>query len=127
MGTPNWGRLFQEGRCKAIGIAWSDIELEAIKDWVNPKDIQTGSWKQKEKEEVKDGFIINNENAEKVIGDTIEKLSEKKEEVKEEKKEIPGDIKQIMKQMRQTLREKWVGFSNADSLEKLQERLSKVI
>jgi len=95
MGTPNWGRLFQEGRCKAIGVPFSDEELHAIhKEGVIPKDIQSGKWMP---------------------------------EVKVEKSEIAGDIKQIMKQMRQTLREKGIGFSNADSLEKLQERLSKAI
>lgn len=94
MGTPNWGRLFQEGRCKAIGIAFSDSELDAIKSGVNPKDIQSGVWSQEESEDITN---------------------------------IPGDEKEVKKQMRQTLREKGIGFSNADTLEKLQERLSKAM
>ena len=93
MGTPNWGRLFLEGRCKAVGVPFSDEELHAIhKDKVDPKDIQSGEWK-----------------------------SEKEDNI------VYGDEKEIKKQMRQTLRDKGIGFSNADTLEKLQERLSKVI
>jgi len=30
MGTPNWGKLYQQGRCKAIGVPWSEEELHAI-------------------------------------------------------------------------------------------------
>ncbi len=93
MGTPNWGRLFQEWRCKAIGVAWTDLELEALKNWVSPKDIQSGEWKSDEE--------VNTN--------------------------IPWDEKEVKKQLRQTLREKGVGFSNADTLEKLQERLSKAM
>ena len=28
--SPDWGRRFQSGRCKAIGVAWSDAELSAL-------------------------------------------------------------------------------------------------
>lgn len=28
--SPNWGRLFEQGRCKAIGIPWSNEEAHAI-------------------------------------------------------------------------------------------------
>jgi len=30
MGTVNWGKLYEQGRCKAIGIPWSQEEREAI-------------------------------------------------------------------------------------------------
>ncbi len=26
----NWGRLYQQGRCKAVGVAWSDEEAHAV-------------------------------------------------------------------------------------------------
>lgn len=29
MSGPNWGRLFRQGRCKAIGVPWNDKELHA--------------------------------------------------------------------------------------------------
>lgn len=28
--SPNWGRLFEAGRCKAIGIPWSEEEAHAL-------------------------------------------------------------------------------------------------
>lgn len=28
--SPNWARLFEEGRCKAIGIPWSEEEVHAL-------------------------------------------------------------------------------------------------
>ena len=30
MGTVNWGKLVSQGRAKAIGISWSNEELEAV-------------------------------------------------------------------------------------------------
>ena len=30
MGSPNWGLLYDQGRCKALGIPWSDEELKAV-------------------------------------------------------------------------------------------------
>ena len=30
MGTPNWGKLYQQGRCKAIGVSWNEEELNAL-------------------------------------------------------------------------------------------------
>lgn len=30
MGTPNWAALYKEGRCKGIGVPWSEEELYAI-------------------------------------------------------------------------------------------------
>lgn len=29
MPTPNWGKLYREGRCKEIGVPWNDEELKA--------------------------------------------------------------------------------------------------
>jgi len=28
--TPNWSALYAKGRCKAVGISWSDEELNAV-------------------------------------------------------------------------------------------------
>jgi len=30
MGAPNWGMLLEHDRCKAIGVSWSEEELNAI-------------------------------------------------------------------------------------------------
>ena len=30
MGTPNWAKLYQQGRCKAIGVSWNEEELNAL-------------------------------------------------------------------------------------------------
>ena len=30
MGTPNWAKLYQQGRCKAIGVSWNEEELHAL-------------------------------------------------------------------------------------------------
>lgn len=30
MDGPNWGKLVEQGRAKAIGVAWSDEELKAL-------------------------------------------------------------------------------------------------
>lgn len=90
MWTPNWGRLFAEWRCKAIWVPFSNEELEAIKEWISAKDIQTGVWK----------------------------WEEEKVEI------ITEDEKQIKKQLKQTLRDKWVSFTNFDTVEKLQAKLT---
>lgn len=29
MGNPDWGKLFQQGRCKALGVPWTEEELKA--------------------------------------------------------------------------------------------------
>lgn len=88
MWTPNWWRLFAEWRCKAIWVPFSDEEMELIKNWTDPKDIQ--SWKIGEKTELK--------------------IDER-------------DEKEIKKQLKQELRNKWISFTNFDTLEKLQEKL----
>lgn len=30
MSQPNWAKLFSEGRCKDIGVSWSEEELHAL-------------------------------------------------------------------------------------------------
>lgn len=30
MGVPNWGKLYREGRCKDIGVSWSEEEARAV-------------------------------------------------------------------------------------------------
>lgn len=45
-------------------------------------------------------------------------------EEKTETKIITEDEKEIKKQLRQTLRDKWIAFTNFDTIEKLQEKLS---
>lgn len=104
MGAPNWGRLFIEWRCKAIWVPFSDEEMEAIKSWVSPQDIQNGKWKSKV--EVKETW-------DEKVEDT-----EKSKEVKE-----TWDEKEIKKQLKQTLRNRGISFTNFDTIEKLQEKL----
>lgn len=93
MWTPNWGRLFAEGRCKSIWVPFNNEELDAIKSWVNPKDIQTWIWKSK---------VVN----------------------EDENNILTWDEKEIKKQLKQTLRDKWISFTNFDTIEKLQEKLT---
>jgi hypothetical protein len=31
VGTPNWGKLFLEGRCKDIGVPWTEEEAVAVR------------------------------------------------------------------------------------------------
>lgn len=103
MWVPNWGRLFIEWRCKAVWVPFSDEEMEAIKNWVDAKDIQT--WKIK---------------FEKVVEEKVEEV--KSDEIIEVKKET-WDEKEIKKQLRQTLRDRGLSFTNFDTIEKLQEKL----
>lgn len=30
MGQPNWGKLYEQGRCKAVGVPWSEADLNAL-------------------------------------------------------------------------------------------------
>ena len=30
MGTPNWSNLFRQGRCKAVGVPWTEEEAKAV-------------------------------------------------------------------------------------------------
>ena len=36
MDGPNWGKLVQEGRAKALGVPWSDEELKALYEFKIP-------------------------------------------------------------------------------------------
>lgn len=38
MGTPNWGMLLDHDRCKAIGVPWSEEELNALYKLKIPAD-----------------------------------------------------------------------------------------
>lgn len=91
MWAPNWGRLFIEWRCKAIWVPFSEKELEAIKSWVDAKDIQTWKWKWDEKEvevvvwdekEVKKQLkqTLRDRGIEFTNFDSLEKLQEKLQE-----------------------------------------------
>lgn len=105
MWTPNWGRLFAEGRCKAIWVPFSNEELTAISEWVNAKDIQSWKWK----------VAI------------VEETTETEEVIETETEEVPiliADEKEIKKQLKQTLRDKGISFTNFDTIEKLQAKLT---
>lgn len=38
MGTPNWGKLKEQGRCKEIGIPWNQVEMTALHTFNIPAD-----------------------------------------------------------------------------------------
>jgi len=43
MGVPNWSRLVSTDRIKAVGMPWSDKELQAIRDGVEPDFVRRGA------------------------------------------------------------------------------------
>ena len=52
MGQPNWARLYQEGRCKAVGVAWTDKEAFAVSELEIPAEfVRQGCLNVKEYEE----------------------------------------------------------------------------
>jgi hypothetical protein len=40
--TPNWAKLYREGRCKNIGVPWTDEDLEALKNGISVDDVRAG-------------------------------------------------------------------------------------
>lgn len=36
--TPDWGRLYEQGRCKSIGVPWNEQELSAVHKLKIPVD-----------------------------------------------------------------------------------------
>ena len=38
----NWGRLYQQGRCKDIGVSWTDEELQAVVSGIPAEYVRVG-------------------------------------------------------------------------------------
>ena len=48
----NWGRLYEQGRCKDIGVPWSDEELHAIHQLgISVEDVRNGILTKEEAEQ----------------------------------------------------------------------------
>ena len=53
MGQPNWGKLYTSGRCKEIGVAWSEEEAVALSQGIPAQYVRDGITSLEEYEEVK--------------------------------------------------------------------------
>ena len=52
----DWGKLYQQGRCKALGVPWSEEDKEALAsgvpaDWVRRGCLSVSDWKKAEGKE----------------------------------------------------------------------------
>lgn len=52
MQTPNWVKLYKEGRAKEIGVPWSDEELKALKNGISVDDVRNGILEEKDRTKV---------------------------------------------------------------------------
>lgn len=70
----DWAKLVNEGRAKAIGIPWSDEELEALENGISPEDVRAGILSEDDYEE-------EEEEEKKLIRHTKEELMQKADEM----------------------------------------------
>lgn len=87
MPTPNWGKLYLQGRCKEIGVPWNDEELHALHELNIPVEF------------VRDGVLEVEE---------FEKLS-----AKDEKKGTPLSRMNRGELLKRTEELEITGFTNA--------------
>jgi len=52
MQTPNWVKLYQQGRVKEIGVPWSKEEQEALRDGYTADQVRNGILDEKSRKKV---------------------------------------------------------------------------
>lgn len=113
MGTVNWAKLFEQGRCKAIGIPWSHeegvaiYELKIPVEYVRKGILTLEDYEEAKKEGLKDKKSkeeLMKEAKEKGINVTPEATTESLEEVidaaeKPEEEKKPEEVKEEIEEV----------------------------